>query len=174
MYGSYRNATLDEGPVNVQHDGDANLSWTHTFLCHLERKTAVGITCQIAFTILILASVQHKRKVLEPCQVLVSNELSENLEDRLLIQHDFLSSIAFFPRINHLYIALCNAFHQLLMHVMIYALRVKVWVMQNFLDKVLELFCSSLIIFHMRLYYMFAGREHAGIVDVQKGEQPQL
>jgi hypothetical protein len=87
-----------------------------------------------------------------PCQVLVSNENSENLEDRLLIQHDFLSFITFFPKINHLCITLCNLVHQPLMHVMIYVLRVKVWVMQNFLDEVLNLFYSSLILLHMLMY----------------------
>jgi hypothetical protein len=94
------NAPLDEGSVNAQHYGDGNLSWTNTFLCHLELNRAVGLTCQNAFTILVL--VQYKRKVLAPYQALVSNELSENFEDRPLIPHDFLSSITFFPKIHHL------------------------------------------------------------------------
>jgi hypothetical protein len=95
-----------------------------------------------------------------PSACLRANELSENLEDRPLIQHDFLSSITFFSKIYHLYIAMCNAVHQQLMHVMIYVLRVEVWVMQNFLDEVLvlELCCTSLILFHMLLYYTFTGR----------------
>ena len=149
MYGSDRNAPLDEGPVDVQDDGDGNLSWTNTFLCHLERNRAVSVTCQDAFTFLVL--VQHKRKVLAPCQALVSNQLSQNLEDRSLVQHDFLSSITFFPKIDHLYIALCNTVHQTLMHVMINVLRVEVWVMQDLLDEVLELCSSRLVLPHMLL-----------------------
>ena len=84
-------------------------------------------------------------------QALISKQLSENLEDGPLIQHDLLSFITFFPKINHLYIALCNTVHQPLMHVMINVLWVKVWVMQDLLDEVLELCCSSLVLPHMLL-----------------------
>ena len=57
------------------------------------------------------------------------------------------------------------------MHVMIYVLRVEVWVMQNLLDEVLELCCSSLVLSHMLLNQTFTYGEHAGIVDVQTSKE---
>jgi hypothetical protein len=48
---------------------------------------------------------------------------------------------------DHLFIARCNTVHQPLMHVIIYIVRVAVWVMQNLLDEVVVLCCSSLVTF---------------------------
>ena len=129
--------SLDEGGVNIEHDGDRHLARTHSRLGSLKRHRFVCMTPKDAVPVGVLVLFELvEMAVLKKsfCQQLHQYHLHPVFKES-----DILLAIAFLMHVKDIHLPVLDSPHQPLMHVVINLSSIEFRIFQHILNEILRI-----------------------------------